>query len=73
MSSECRIWVPVYVVMISTKNKHFQWVQLMEVRFNIETTNHTRNKNHLSRVNIFHPSIHLTPVANLFVCFQLDI
>ena len=73
MNTECNIWLYVCVVLTSTWDKNFKWLHLMAVYCNIERTNQTRNQNHLSRLYIFHPNIHLTYVANIFACFQLDI
>ena len=73
MNEECHIWMSVCAVLTSTWYNHFQWIQLMVVHCNIETTTHDMTQNHPIRVYIFHPSIHLTSIVNLFTCFQLDI
>ena len=67
------IWVSVYVVLTSTWDKHFQYLDLMAVHRNIEATTVARNKNFLSRVYLLHTSIHLVFVVIIFVCFQLCI
>ena len=73
MNIEYHFLVSVCVVLNSMRDKHFQWIHLTSVHCNVETTNQDRNKNHLSRVYLFHPIIHLTSVANMLIFFQLDI
>ena len=45
----------------------------MAVNGNIETTIQVRIQNHHCKVYLFHSSIHLTFVANMFAFFRLDI
>ena len=73
MNTSCHIWVSVYFVLTSTLSHHSQWIHLMAVDWNINTTNHARNQNHLSRVYLYHPIIHITYIANLFTCLQVGI
>ena len=73
INAEYHIWVSVYFFLTSTWDKHFQWLHLTVVHWNIYTTNQSRNQNNISRVYIFHLNIHLTSVSNMFSYFQLDI
>ena len=73
MNEEFHVWVSVCVILTSTSDDHFQYICLNPVHCNIETTNLDRNKNHLSRVYIIPPSIHIIISSNLFTCFQLSI
>ena len=73
MNAECHIWVSSCVVLTYSRDKNFEYIHLTAVHLNIETTNQDIIQNHLSRVYLFLPSIYLTYVANLFVCFKLNI
>ena len=73
MNVEFHIWLSVCVAMKSTWDNNLQCLRLTAFHCYIETTNQARNKNHLSRVYIFHPIICLTSVANLLSLFHLDV
>ena len=73
MNAECHIWLSVCAVLTSMLYNHFQWLHWTAVHWNIYTNNQAINQNHMNRLYLFHPNIHLTYVANLLACFQLDI
>ena len=67
MNAERHIWVSLCVVLTSKQDKHFKLIHLKAVYYSIETTSQAINQNHLCRVYLFYPGIHLTSLTNIFI------